>query len=353
MLIATMQIFRRSVQWVRIISLAGVIAMAACGGGQRTEPQTGPSQEPEPTEPQQQAEQSAAASEQPVTQAPPEPEPPKEPTVTLVEAGAEPRTELRYAPKAKQKERLRMLMDLKLVTQIDGQARGVVVPRMQIDMNLQISSVAANGDIDYDLELMSAKAQPTKDVPAEAMKALSAELKKVEGLKGHGTMDARGITKSFEIGVPKSIDPMVKQTLDQLSTAMQNIANPFPTEPVGVGAKWDVKVLYMQQGMRLEQVNHATLEAKKGNQLTVRMQIEQTAKPQPVPLSSLPDATAHLLSLRTRGTALSKNDLRKLVPVSADFDMKIQMKVKVSESKSQKTHEVISELTMRTLMTNK
>jgi hypothetical protein len=307
------------------------LVLAACGGA--SSPASDPSTGETPAAP---AEAAPAEPAAPVAEPDRETEPGQptqtEPQVTLIDGGKDPKTELRFRAKPNRKEKLVLVMDMQISTELGGKAGPVMkLPKTQMSMDLQATSVAANGDIAYRFELKSVKVVPGKDTKPEVAKAMDGEFKKMEGLKGTAVIDSRGIAREAKF---EETEPSMRELTEAMSLALNMISNPLPAEPVGLGAKWDSKLSSRQQGMVLQQINHATLESKKGDVIVIRLQIEQTAKPQLLSLPNLPpNAKAKLIELSSQGSGMLKSNLTRLVPVESQMDLKSRSAVEVGDGK--------------------
>jgi len=270
-----------------------------------------------------------------------------DPKVTLVSPGKDPKAELRYAPKANQTAATTMTMELGLASKIGDQSMPAVsLPKMVAELTTHVTTVAPDGTISYDFEVKSAKAFRGKDVKPEVLKKVDAEFGKIAGLKGHATVTGRGMTRELQMDVPAASDPSVQQMVDSLRQSLRQMSNPLPEEPVGIGAKWDAEQAYRMQGMQFKQVSHSTLAARKGNKVTVQVEIEQSAEPQAIQLPNIPPgAQAKLVSLSSHGNGKLQTDLTRLTPFKSD--MALISKIEIEASQGTQTNRLVTDVTMK------
>jgi hypothetical protein len=101
-------------------------------------------------------------------------------------------------------------------------------------------------------------------------------------------------------------------------------------------------------------VNHTTLEAKKGNQITLRLVSEETGKPQALKLPGMPaDVKAQILSLSSESNGTLKANLAKLSPIKGEVVVKTASKLKVTNTKQKKSNEVVTDMSLRVEMSGK
>ncbi len=91
------------------------------------------------------------------------------PVVRLLEAGAEPRRQLRYAPAPGDKASLTMTMKMGMqMTMGDRAAPKTNLPAMVMVMNIDVQEVGANGDITYSMKLVDTSVgEATEDFPPD------------------------------------------------------------------------------------------------------------------------------------------------------------------------------------------
>lgn len=323
-------------------------AVAACGP-------PGKSAEKPPEAPVAQASEAPAGKQAPSAEpdepaeseeAQEEPAPPPPPVVTLVSAGAKPRRELRYHILDKQKERMQMvtLMDMKM--SLGSRALpGAKLPPMAADMTTTVKHVGEDGTVDYEYSIDHFATKPDPSTPKPVSDAMDARLGHMVGVTGSASVTARGFTENAKVNVPPDVDPKTRQMLNNMNESIQSLANPLPEEPVGVGAKWDVTMHPVVNGVSATQVYHCKLLSAHGDHITLAVGIEQSASPQTLHLPNLPPgAKVDLVSLTSSGSGKLDVDLSHLVPRHSQ--VKIHSKSAMNATTSGQTQRMGTDMTM-------
>ena len=235
--------------------------------------------------------------------------------VTLVSPGAAPRAALRYKVAPTFKSRLDMVMTMGMNMDMGGMQMPMNMPAMKLSADVAVTGVAPTGDITYDLVFSDMTLDPTGVDPSVAA-AMQGVMPSMKGMKGTAVVTARGVQKSLNMDT-STVNPALQQQMQAMSSSLENMSLPFPEEPIGVGAKWEVKQALAAGGMRQFQKISVELTAVDGNTITLGLKTEQTAPPQPVNNPQLPPgATMQLVTLTGTGTGTTKIKLDSLVPIS-------------------------------------
>jgi hypothetical protein len=137
----------------------------------------------------------------------------------------------------------------------------------------------------------------------------------VKELKGRDQIDARGRIDSVKLSTGKSNSAMLAQLLDQMQQSFAQMGAPFPEEPIGVGARWTVSTLIVQQGMRVNQVATYELTELGAGKGRTHLRLTQLAPRGPVKPPGLPaDVSAELLGMSAKGEGDMAFDLTRSVP---------------------------------------
>ena len=255
-----------------------------------------------------------------------------EPVLKLVEAGAEPRTALRFAPAAGTAEVATMTMTMKMEMDLQGQKIPVAMPPFVMKMGVDITEVAANGDFTYKMALKEATVgeDTTGAVNGAVLDQMRGLIGKMQGLGGDATVNARGAIIKSSFVVPPEAPQELKQVMDSLQQSMGQISVPFPEEAVGVGAKWEVTTEVAQGGMKIGMVSKFELKSIEGNVVTIAHEIVQTAGAQVIQGPGMPEGTkATLLNLNGGGRGEGVFKLDGVLPTSFATAMTIALSMEV------------------------
>lgn len=236
------------------------------------------------------------------------------PVVTILAPGAAPRVALRYKIPAGQKSVMEMTMGVGMNMNVGGMAVPMDMPPIIMAANIDVTNVAPNGDVTFDLAFtkvsIGAGADPTV---AAAMEAASAS---ITALKGSATVTSRGVTKSVKLDTSK-VDPAMQQALGQMTSQFENMSMPLPEEAVGVGARWEVRQALTAGGMTMFQKAEYEVTAVDAGSVSVKVKIEQQAPPQPFNAAMMPPGTdATIEKMSGTGTGTMTIQMNGLVPTS-------------------------------------
>jgi hypothetical protein len=164
------------------------------------------------------------------------------PVVTMLSAGAAPRTALRYALETGQSSTMEMGMLMSMAMEMGGMAAPEVqMPLMKFTATLEVTEVAANGDISYRVKFSGNTVEDTPGVDPSIIAAMRGQNLDLTGVESLGTVTSRGLTKSVTFDLDKVSNPQLKQTLGSMSSTIESLSIPLPEEAVGVGARWEVR----------------------------------------------------------------------------------------------------------------
>lgn len=249
---------------------------------------------------------SRAASELPLGQA----------TVSLLDAGKEPRRPLRYAFTMKPEK---LLLDMKMQMKISigtQTAPEVGLPTVRTALDVTPIRLSNDGDLSYDGQISREEVVPDGDMPEADRAALENQLASIVGMKIHSTVTARGVVTDATMDVPDGTPPQLRCMLESMRDSLRGLSSPLPIEPVGVGAKWRVDVA-IKTGFRLEQSSVFTLRAIDQVSADFDLKLQETAKPQPV-IAQVPTSDTHITleSFTGSGTGTMKTYFDRVAPVS-------------------------------------
>jgi murein DD-endopeptidase MepM/ murein hydrolase activator NlpD len=203
----------------------------------------------------------------------PEPAPEAEPVAAaepvaglrLVEAGTEPRAEVRYAAGVGGKRRW-------IVTTRVNTRRGAepapLSPRARFEVDTTVTSAGAGWR--RELEIAGASILREDDIGPEALASAQTMAERLVGAKGRLVLGADGQVQEAAIDLDPGADVELAILLAGLRTALQTHVVPLPAEPVGGGASWEVTSRATLHGVESWQVQHVGLRKREGAELELR-----------------------------------------------------------------------------------
>ncbi len=227
-----------------------------------------------------------------------------EDTVRLLDAGAEPRRELRFViPDGTE------LLDIRQTQALDQTFDNQVITAgnsVTIDSTSELSATNADGVIAIDSTLLSMNLVESSD-PTTA-DATDAALQAGVGIVTKSVMDDRGLIGLSDFAGADGFT-------DELLEATAQISNPLPAEAVGVGAMWETINEFELFGIVIEQVSITTVTSIEGDIVTLTSETSQIVEQGAVGVVDGQQITFELWE--TSGTATTTLDLTRLTPVSA------------------------------------
>lgn len=250
------------------------------------------------------------------------PAPGRETRATLIEAGTGARKTLRLHSKAGDKRtatvNLKMGMDMQIG---GGDGQVMKMPAMKTVMNATVKSVSPQGDLAYETVITDASVADESDAMPQMVEAMKATIEGLKGLSVTGTVSKRGLNLGTEVKTPADTNPQLRQALEQMKDALSNLGVVLPEEPIGLGAKWEVKQTIKSQGMTLDQTTTYELISLDGDRLTAKTTLAQVAANQQIQNPAIPGATIDLIKLASKGTGEVVLDLGFFVPVRATLNL--------------------------------
>jgi len=258
-------------------------------------------------------------------------------SLELFDPGAEPRQELRFTPAVNAKQTVAMTVDMDITMSINGQSPPQIdTPAVEIKIETQVTKVDANGDIYTDFSYSDVDVIPAPNTPPELVNTMRSQLQSLVGLQGSIIIDVQGNTKDINFDLPENLDPISEQMFEQMSNSLKQLSSPFPSEAIGVGAKWQVpNSVSINNGISINQIATYELVSLQDNIATLEVSLEQNAPPQSINLPGMPPgASVELESLDSEGQGDMTIGLSQIMPISATISLDSNTKMKVTPPNS-------------------
>jgi hypothetical protein len=245
--------------------------------------------------------------------------PPADPTVTLTNAGRDPKATLRIHVARGVTQKTVMTMKMAM----GNDATPTPLPAMKMALSLTVTDVSPDGLIRYDYKIT--KFDMSGGSPATGAK-LGEALRGIENLSGHVALTDRGFVRESNVDVGAGAGAQLQQIVDGMKESMKGAMAPYPAEAVGIGATWDVAEVVTSKGIAIQQVAHYELVSRTGDRGKLKISVTQSANPQPLPMpGGSRGVSAMMTSLTTNGTGANDFDLTKIAPLSASNHMSTAM----------------------------
>lgn len=238
--------------------------------------------------------------------------------VTVLEAGAAPLQLLRYrlvkgaGESFTTRQKISMNMEMGAMA-LPPQS----FPATLITTRLSVAEVTADGTATVNGEIVNV------DVDAEGadpmlVNATRPALMGMNGLSMSYNLSPSGRVSSLEFGAGA---PAAMQSLG----AIEQFSVAFPSEPVGVGARWQATRQVKQNGMSILQDVDYVVRSLAGDSMVLELNLTQSAKDQAMDVATMPaGASATLRSLDGTGTASVTIHFNRAQPVM-DMRMEVRM----------------------------
>jgi hypothetical protein len=243
-----------------------------------------------------------------------------ETVVTVLDAGTGEKRELRLTPKVGSRQSVEMTWSGSIARALFGwTGPAEPMPTSVVAYEVRVTRVEPNGDIHLSSSVRSVKLPPDGGEPLPGL----------VGSTSTSVLSSRGVILSNQM-----VSAATGDNVDALELAWQNMlgTNPsFPEEPVGVGARWEVRERLHTPTVDVDQTTVYTLVSWKGNKAALTKAITQTAAPQALSLPDLPSgSSASLETLSGSGSGLCTVDLRSPIVASAQSEYKQDLQVRAS-----------------------
>ena len=146
---------------------------------------------------------------------------------------------------------------------------------------------------------------------------------------------------------PAGADPQVSNVMEQVKETMSRITSPLPEQPVGPGAKWEVKMAAKSQGMTMNQTTTVDLVSVEEDKLTTKSAIVQTAPPQKIQNPAMPGIKIDLLKMNGTGSGDVAIDLAQITPLSGNVEMHSEMSMGMNQGGQKQTMDMKIDMAMK------
>ena len=268
-------------------------------------------------------------------------------SVKLLEPGGEPRKALRLHPKQGDKKTAMLTVKMAAAMNMAGTEVPMKIPAMHMTMDTTVESVKPDGDIQYNLVISDVSVAEEAEANAAVVDAMKGALEKLKGLTGNGVMSSRGFSKSVAIKVPAGADPQLTTVMEQMKETMAHISSPLPEQPVGAGARWEVKMPVKSQGMTMNQATTVELVSIEDDKVTTKNTVVQTAAPQKIESPAMPGMKIDLVKMNGNGSGEVSMDLGQIVPLSGNVNSHSEMSMAMNSGGQKQTIDMKVDMNMK------
>ena len=203
------------------------------------------------------------------------------PTIRVLDPGMTPRAPLRYTVAPGQTEVLYAELAMLRATQVGGEGEEDAIPPVQLEVKMGPAQPTPEGFIRHPVEISQIRLSKVADrMPPAARERLEKRLQPLLSVRGWSEMDAQGQIRRAEFQGLEDVSPRISSMLGNLRTALLTV--PFPREPLGVRARWEVDRKIQLAGVWVDQAITYDLMEIDGKTLKLQISARQSAPPQPM-----------------------------------------------------------------------
>jgi hypothetical protein len=245
-------------------------------------------------------------------------------TITVLAKGAEPRTRLRYMAVRAYTDHMTLRMDQSVVMEMSSEA---VLPLRLVSTrgaDITVTDVQASGDISFAVTFTPIGLEtgpggvPSNDPKFQDLAlAVQGVNGVIKSLTGNCTISDRGLPRWAQFDMSKVTDPMQRQILEPVVTAVKNVSTPLPEEAIGIGARWEVRRSPGDDNVQTPRKTVFKLAALEGHLMRLTATMDQPAPSAPFDGLDLPPGTeARVRKYDYSGSGTLTLRLDTLVPSS-------------------------------------
>ncbi len=250
----------------------------------------------------------------------------KKTKVVVLNAGKAPRRALRYKLHVGAKEKIRVATDMSMSMKMGANSLPeTAIPTIEMLMTVDVTKKLSSDEFRYKFEIAEVAARKRAGVMDSMVSIVQQALDSAKGMTGTATVDTRGFNRDIDVKLPPGLPAQMQQMMQGMNKGLDQMSSPLPAEPVGAGARWRVKQVIEQSGMKLNQVLTFELVELHGDTGKLKVKLSQSAEKQTINASGM---QAELVSYNGSGSGTTSFDLTKLVPISqlslvSDYKMKV------------------------------
>ena len=221
------------------------------------------------------------------------------------------------------------------------------LPAIHFNLEATVQSVTPDGDIQYQTVMNDATVAEEAEAGAVPLDQIKNAFASFKGLTGSGVISSRGLTKSAELKIPPGTEPQVASMMEQMRDTISHLVLPLPEEPVGVGARWELKMPTKSQGMNVTETASIEVVSIEDDKIVTKGQIGQTAANQKIDSPMMPGIPINVTKMNETGTREATLDLSRLLPVSATVNGHSESSMNMEMAGQKQEMEIKTEMSIK------
>jgi hypothetical protein len=206
-----------------------------------------------------------------------------------------------------------------------GLTQSVKLPAIQLTRDATVKSVSPAGEIAYDTVFNTPVLSQETNTDPQIAALIKPAFANLKGFSGSASISDRGESKDSASKPGGGSDPQM-QILDSVT----RFAVPLPEEPIGPGARWEVKTPIRSQGLSMDITTTYELVSLDGDRAKFKRTFEQHAANQKVQVPNMPGGAVEIAKMVGKGTDDISFDLNHVLPTEATSAMVWDVAAQVS-----------------------
>lgn len=203
------------------------------------------------------------------------------PTIRVLDGGMTPRQPLRYRVKPGQTETLYVELARAQAMESGGRGAQSGMPPVQLEVKMGPASMSRQGFIHHPVAVTQVRLSKAADKMSAAQRQqLEESLAPLLEIEGWSEMDVQGRIRRGEFQGTDAVSPDLNAMLGNIRSALLTV--PFPDEPLGVRARWEVERKVQFSGIWVDQVVTYHIQAIRDAEIELQISARQTASPQQI-----------------------------------------------------------------------
>lgn len=267
------------------------------------------------------------------------------PLVNVIDAGAEPRHELKFAPKTGTTEKMSLSMDMTMSMKVMGMPMPAMpVPTLVLDHDVVVLEPTPSGNLRYRVEVVDVRVEGEGMVADQMKSQLDSSIR---GLSTEVELTPSGRPVEVEYKLPAGANQADDQkAMENLQRQSSELCAPLPEQPIGVGGSWEVISKTENSGLEVFSRALYTVTSITGSSIDLALQLEQRLVDGKITQGLPSGADAEVQSFTSMGEGAMSLSVDKLVGVSS-MKMVTDMSMAVTVAGAQNTMESVTTMEMK------
>jgi hypothetical protein len=255
-----------------------------------------------------------------------------QPIVRLLDAGAEPRSDLSYALTKGAAQKMGVGMDMAVGIKMKAQSvPQTPMPHMTLLFDANVAEKNAAAESRIDSRLTGATVDPNGGQQEQMARALRPQLDALKGLGMAYWVNPKGHVRDVKLDIPASAPPAAQQLMSGMSQSFESMVTPLPQEQVGVGARWQVVSRISSSGADLLQSAIYTLKSRSGARASLDVSVLQLAANDTIHTAQMPAGmSAKVKNFSSSGSGNTQLDLKNIAPEGGTMTLRTSMEITVA-----------------------